>query len=81
MPSAFWSYRLKYVASVLNTGMDLEYSDTDIASFADAMMVSEEDQLLLGLPTEEALSPHRAMVLLRWNSCMVWRLSAMLPTN
>ena len=35
--------------------MDLEYSDTDIASFADAMMVSEEDQLLLGLPTEELL--------------------------
>jgi len=55
VPSAFRSFRLKYVASVLNTGMDVEYSDIDIASFADVMMVSEEDQLLLGLPTEELL--------------------------
>ena len=52
MPSAFWSYRLKYVASVLNTGMDVQYSDIDIASFADAMMVSEEDQLLLEMKLE-----------------------------
>lgn len=53
VPSAFRSYRLKYVASILNTGLNAEYSETDIAGFARAMTV--EDQNLLGLPTEELL--------------------------
>jgi len=38
---------------ILNTGMDVEYSKTNIDSFVDAMIVSEDDKLLLGLPTEE----------------------------
>ena len=55
VPTAFRSYHLKYVASVLNSGMGSEYSEADIASFVDAMKFSQDDQMLLSLPTEELL--------------------------
>ena len=52
LSSGFRSYRLKYV---LNNGMNTEYSEADVARSVGAMTVSEDDQLLLGLPTEELL--------------------------
>ena len=54
--SGFWPHHLKYV---LNSGMDTEYSEADVAmqlvGAITAMTASEDDQLLLGLPTEELL--------------------------